>query len=129
MSAVRLNDNVLVELEQICELRQFKPGEQITVQGEHHECMFFILTGWVDIRFHDGSGATSSLRVGERSALGEMGFLTGKSAGATAVAVSAVTAYELDSEALKKLEVQNPSAADEFSLYLTKTIDNRLKND
>jgi len=127
MTAIRLSDDVLVELEQICQLRHFKPGEQITVQGEQHESMFFLLTGWVDIRFHNEGGGTSSLRVGERSALGEMGFLAGKSAGATAVAVSAVSAYQLDAQTFKKLEEQNPAAAKEFSSYLEKTIDRRLK--
>ena len=127
MSAVRLNDEVLNELQQICKQRQFKPGEEITVKGEQLKSMYFILTGWVDIRFFEDGGGTSSLRVGERSALGEMSFLTGKSAVATAVAVSAVTALELDQDALNRLKAKNPQAASEFSNYLTNTIDKRLQ--
>ena len=45
MAAVRISDEVLGELEQICEQRQFNPGEVITVKGEQHKSMFFILTG------------------------------------------------------------------------------------
>ncbi len=127
MSAVRLNDEVLNELLQICKQRQFKPGEKITVKGELPQNMYFILAGWVDIRFFEDGGGASSLRVGERSALGEMSFLSGKSAVATAVAVSAVTALELDQNALDKLEAKNPQAADKFANYLTKTIDKRLR--
>ena len=126
MSAVRLSDEVLDELELICQQRGFKPGEKITVKGEHRKSMFFILTGWVDIRFFE-QGAASSLRVGERSALGEMGFLTGENAVATAVAVGAVTALELDKNTLEALEAKNPQAASEFSRYLTDTIDKRLQ--
>ncbi|MCP4935659.1 MAG: hypothetical protein GY927_15985 [bacterium] len=56
-----------------------------------------------------------------------MSFLSGNSAVATAVAVSAVTALELDQNALDKLQTKNPQAADEFANYLTKTIDKRLR--
>ena len=127
MSAVRLSDEVLDELENICEQCRFKPGEKITVKGERHKSMFFILSGWVDIRFFEEDSGTSSLRVGERSALGEMGFLSGKDAVATAVAVGAVTALELDKNRLDELEAKNPHAAAEFSQYLASTIDRRLR--
>ena len=127
MGAVRISDDVLGELEQICEQRQFSPGEKITVKGEQHKSMFFILTGWVEIRFLEERSETCSLRVGERSALGEMGFLSGEDAVATAVAVSAVTALELDQNTLNKLEAKNPQAAAEFSQYLVNTIDKRLQ--
>ncbi len=127
MSAIRLNEEVLDELQGICKQRQFKPGEKITVKGEQLESMYFILSGWVDIRFFEDEGSTSTLRVGERSALGEMSFLTGKSAVATAVAVSAVTALELDQKALDQLENNNSRAASEFSNYLGNTIDKRLQ--
>ena len=128
MGAVRLSDDVLGELEQICERRQFSLGETITVKGEKHESMFFILTGWVQIRFLEKRSEISSLRVGERAVLGEMGFLSGENAVATAVAVSPVTALELDQNALDKLEARNPQAAAEFSDYLVKTIDRRLQS-
>ena len=128
MSAVRLSDYVLGELEQICERRQFKLGETITVKGEKHKSMFFILTGWVQIEFLEKRSASSSLRVGERTVLGEMGFLSGENAVATAVAVSPVTALELDQNALDRLEAGNPEAAAEFSEYLVNTIDKRLQS-
>ena len=51
MGAVRLSDHVQGELEQICERRQFNLGDTITVKGEKHKSMFFILTGWVQIEF------------------------------------------------------------------------------
>ncbi len=128
MGAVRLSDDVLGELEQICERRQFNLGETITVKGEKHKSMFFILTGWVQIRFLDNRSESSSLRVGERAILGEMGFLSGENAVATAVAVSPVTALELDREALDRLEARKPQAAAEFSDYLVNTIDGRLRS-
>ena len=56
-----------------------------------------------------------------------MGFLSGENAIATAVAVSPVTALELDQNALDKLEARNPEAAAEFSEYLANTIDKRLQ--
>jgi CRP-like cAMP-binding protein len=127
MSAVRLSDEVLDELYQICTRRQFRPGEKITVKGERPKAMFFILDGWVDIRFYEDSGGTTSLRVGEKSALGEMSFLSGKRAVATAVAVCAVTALELDKDTLDALEAKNPQAASEFSRYLANTVDRRLQ--
>lgn len=128
MGAVRLSDEVLSELEQICERRQFGPGETITVKGEKHKSMFFILTGWVQIRFLEDRSEVCSLRVGERSVLGEMGFLSGKNAVATAQAVSPVTALELDQNSLDQLEARNPRAATEFLQYLASTIDRRLQS-
>ena len=128
MNAVRLSDDVLGELEQICERRTFSLGEAITVKGEKPKSMFFILTGWVQIRFLEDRSETSSLRVGERAVLGEMGFLSGADAVATAVAVSPVTALELDQDALDELEARNPQAAAELSKYLTSTIDSRLRS-
>jgi len=127
MGAVRIGDEVLGELEQLCKQRQFRPGETITVKGEQHATMYLILSGWVEIQFFDADGETSSLRVGERSALGEMGFLSGENAVATAVAVGSVTALELDQNTLNSLEAKNPRAAAEFSNYLAKTIDKRLQ--
>ncbi|MCC2113018.1 MAG: cyclic nucleotide-binding domain-containing protein [Hyphomicrobiales bacterium] len=129
MAAVRLSDDVLNELEQLCERRKFKVGETITTKGDKHKSMFFILSGWVQIWFLDDGGDTHSLRVGERSILGEMGFLSGKSAVATANVVSPVTALELDQETLDRLEEKNPQAAAELSLYLTNTVDRRLRSD
>ena len=128
MGAVRLSDDVLSELEQICERREFNWGETITVKGEKHKSMFFILTGWVQIQFLETRSESSSLRVGERAVLGEMGFLSGEGAVATAVAMSPVTALELDQNALDELEARNPQAAAEFSEYLADTIDRRLRS-
>jgi CRP-like cAMP-binding protein len=128
MGAVRLSNDVLSELEQICERREFNWGETITVKGEKHKSMFFILTGWVQINFLDERSELSSLRVGERAVLGEMGFLSGKNAVATASAASPVTALELDQSALDKLAARNPQAAAEFSEYLANTIDSRLRS-
>jgi CRP-like cAMP-binding protein len=90
--------------------------------------MFFILTGWVQIEFLEKRSGNSSLRVGERTILGEMGFLSGEHAVATAVAVSPVTALELDQHALDRLEARNPQAAAELSDYLADTIDTRLRS-
>ncbi len=128
MDAIRISDEVLAELEQICEQHQFNPGEEITVKGEHHNSMFFILAGWVEIKFLDDRNEACSLRVGERSPLGEMGFLSGKYAIATAVATSFVTALEITRESTAKLEAKNPELAKEFSRYLIATIDKRLQN-
>lgn len=128
MGSVRLSDEVLSELEQICGRRQFGLGETITVKGEKHDSMFFILSGWVQIRFLEDRSEACSLRVGERSVLGEMGFLSGKDAVATAQAVSPVTALELDQDALDALKARNPQAATELSEYLTNTIDQRLQS-
>ncbi len=128
MAAVRLSDDVLRELEQICERRQFNLGETITVKGEKHRSMFFILTGWVQIEFLDDRSEACSLRVGERSILGEMGFLSGDDAVATAEVVSPVTALELNQDTLDELEARNPQAATELSQYLANTIDRRLRS-
>ncbi len=127
MGAVRLSDDVLEELERICRRRKFSPGEEITVKGERHKDMFFILSGWVEIRFLEDRSESCSLRVGERSALGEMGFLSGENAIATAVAVGEVTALKVDETSMGKLEAINPEAADEFSNYLINTVDKRLQ--
>ncbi len=128
MCAMRLGDDTLKELEQICERRVFGRGETITVKGEKHESMFFLLSGWVEIRFLDDRSEACSLRVGERSVLGEMGYLSGENAVATAVVVSPVTALELDRGAMDTLASRNPQAAEELSRYLADTIDDRLRS-
>ncbi len=127
MSAVRLSDETLEHLKGICEIRKFKPGEKVTVRGKHSGKMFFVLSGWVDIRFFEKGGGGASLRVGERSALGEMGFLSGKKAVATAVAVNVVSALELDENTFATLREISSDAADELSQYLAATIDRRLQ--
>ena len=127
MNAVRLSDGVLELLAGVCEERRFRAGEKVTVAGEHHHSMFFLLSGWVDIRFNEEGGGGPGVRVGERSALGEMGFLSGKKAVASAVAVSAVTALEVDEAAMAKLAAANPEAAREFREYLHDTVDKRLQ--
>ena len=128
MAAVRLSDDVLRELEQICERRQFNMDETITVKGEKHKSMFFILAGWVQIRFLDDRSEAHSLRVGERSIVGEMAFLSGENAVATVEVVSPVTALELNQDTLDDLEARNPKAAAELSQYLANTIDRRLRS-
>lgn len=128
MCAKRLGDDTLKELEQICERRVFGRGETITVKGEKHESMFFLLSGWVEIRFLDDRSEACSLRVGERSVLGEMGYLSGENAVATAVVVSPVTALELDRRAMDTLESRNPQAAAELTRYLADTVDDRLRS-
>ncbi len=128
MTAVRLSDDVLSELEQICERRQFSMDETITVKGEKHKSMFFILSGWVQIRFLEDRSEAHSLRVGERSIIGEMAFLSGENAVATAEVVSPVTALELNQNTLDELQARNPQAAAELTDYLTSTIDRRLQS-
>ena len=127
MNAVRLNDEVREMLEAICQKRRFQSGEEITVKGEQHHAMYFILSGWVDIRFLDERNEACSLRVGERSVLGEMGFLSGRDAVATSVAVGPVTALELNQDVFDRLMEENPAAARELSDYLAQTIDKRLQ--
>lgn len=127
MGALRISDEVLDHLQKLCNPRKFKPGETITVRGESHDNMFFIMSGWVEIRFFEDGEETTPLRIGEKSALGEIGFLSGENAIATAVAVTFVSALELDQATLEQLRLQNPDAAQEFSEYLSATIDKRLQ--
>ena len=128
MSTIRVSDEILDHLQNLCQLRKFKPGEVVTVKGESHESMYFILSGWVDIRFFEDGEETTPLRLGEKSALGEMSFLSGECAVATAVAVTFVNALELDHETLERFRAENPRAAEEFSTYLAATVDKRLRS-
>lgn len=114
-------------------MRRFGAGQKITAKGEicnddeTGRTMFFIVSGWVEIRFHEEGGGHSSLQVGENSALGEMSFLSGKASIATAVARGEVFALEVDEPSLQKLKAQNPEASEEFSAFLTATVDRRLR--
>ncbi len=72
-------------------IRSYEPGEWILRQGDPGDCAYFIQSGQVEIRHHDGRSekVLSILRPGEY--FGEMALLSGEPRNASARALDTTT--------------------------------------
>ena len=122
-----MNDAIVNALEPISEVRTFKPGHVLRMQGGFAPEMLLILEGKVDIDI--APGATKKLRhtIGEHAILGEIGFLSGKGATADAKAATPIRALAINREVLTNLEVTAPALAADFSRQLARTTMTRLQ--
>lgn len=103
----KLNDNEKEQLNSVVEHRQFSKGDTIMNEGENGGELFMIRSGSVAI-LRNIKGEQQRLRtVGEGALLGEITFLTGEPATASAEAVEDVVVYRMNQAGFSKLMLSN----------------------
>jgi small-conductance mechanosensitive channel len=88
-------------------IHTFAKGETILSQGSAGDSMFVVHNGSVSVLSNEKEIA----RLGEGDFFGEMALLTGEARAADVVALSDVTAIEIDKDALQPVLLQHPDLA------------------
>jgi len=92
-------DNRLRELLRLCKIRSYAAGESIIQEGEEERCMYFLLSGSVQIS--KGGKAVSTLRrTGD--IFGEMSLVDGAPRFASVRALGETTCLAVDAAQLEK---------------------------
>ena len=103
----KLNEKEKEQLIEVVEQKQFGKGDTIMQEGKNGGELFLIRSGSVAI-LRDIKGQRQRLStVGEGDLLGEITFLTGEPATATAEALERVTLYRLSQPGFSKLMLGN----------------------
>jgi small-conductance mechanosensitive channel/CRP-like cAMP-binding protein len=76
------------------------PGETLIAEGGEPRAIYVIASGTVEITRHKPSGPQILHRMSPGESLGAVGLITGVPYGATATALTQVTAYRLDKQAI-----------------------------
>jgi CRP-like cAMP-binding protein len=102
-SAAQLCD--LGVLEPLCRKMRFSAGDVLREAGHHYRDMYLIAGGSVAIQVAGGGGVTDRAAG---SSIGEIEFLQGCAATATATARTATEALVIDDATLARLEAEHP---------------------
>jgi len=78
----------------------FAPGDNIIRQGDAPDALYILAAGTVEISDASGHPSNVIYRLGPGGSLGAIGMITGSPYAATATALTAVTAYRLDRQAV-----------------------------
>jgi len=109
------------------ERREYLPGEYLMKEGDEADLMYFIESGQVTA--HLGKPGENSVRLetmyGGRT-VGEMGFYLGSQRTASVVADQPSVIYSLSSEALKKMESDDPESASIFHRMMVLLLSERV---
>jgi CRP-like cAMP-binding protein len=85
----------------------FATGDHLIKQGDDPQALFIIASGTVEIT-DTSMGEKLIFRLGPGGSLGAVGMITGAPYGATATALTPVTAYRLDRVAVSKAITRKP---------------------
>ena len=107
----------------LCATRQFVAGDELRRKDQHYTDMYLIVDGQVDVRLSPGA---DPIRVGPGFPVGEIGFLKGCRATATAVAREPTTALVLDDDTLWRIEREDPMLAVFLLRALAATAESRI---
>ncbi|MEX2214957.1 MAG: mechanosensitive ion channel family protein [Phycisphaeraceae bacterium] len=92
-----------------------KTGDEVVAQGQAGESLFVVVDGLLEARvFSDGEMKPVG-RIGAGEFFGEMSLLTGSPRGATVVAVTDATLYELSREVIQPIILRRPAVAEAIS--------------
>lgn len=119
---VPINPNLL---RGFCSLRRFEPGDVLREKGQHYNDMYLITGGRVAVNLEAGSKSDNVL-LSEGAPVGEIGFLRGCPATATAVARTPTEAIVIDDVALARLEREQPALAAQLLRHLAETAEERI---
>jgi hypothetical protein len=117
----------LKSLADFCRTVSLRPGDVLRLKGQHYKEMYLVVDGRVDVDFRPGPVAARS--VGAGAPIGEISFLRGCPAVATATARTAVTALVLDDATLAALERKQPALAARFLQALAEIAEERTSYD
>ena len=98
-------------LRDFCETASFRPGDMLRQQGQYYRSMYWLTEGLAKVDFGSGSGAPPAITVGAGWPIGEISFLRGSPAVATATASVATRALVVDDAVLARLEREQPALA------------------
>jgi CRP-like cAMP-binding protein len=120
-------ENGMELLGSYCRRASFGPGSVLRQRNQHYSDMFVITSGTVNIDFEAGEGAPRQ-KCGPGSPVGEIGFLRGCPATATAAAETAVDALVVDDAVFAQFQ---PSRRDQYTHLwhlLTETAEQRVNS-
>ena len=103
----KLNEKEKEQLTEVVEQKQFGKGDTIMQEGRNGGELFLIRSGSVAILRNIKGQRQRLSTVGEGDLLGEITFLTGEPATATAEALESVTLYRLSQPGFSKLMLGN----------------------
>lgn len=109
-----------------CETRQFAAGEVLCRQGHRHKDMYLIAEGQVAVRIAGNCSSVREIVCGPGSPIGEIGFLIGCPATASATAKTSVAGLVIDDTTLWRLEKENSSLAIGLLRFLGEISQERL---
>ena len=115
-------------LRSLCKQVHFRPGDVLRQKGRYYTDMYLILSGSVEVDFEAGSGAGKTAVSSTGLPIGEIGFLRGCPATATATAVSATDALAIDDCVLTRLEHEQPAWAAKLFRHLAETAEERTSH-
>jgi CRP-like cAMP-binding protein len=107
----------------MCKGVAFAPGDELRRKDNHYADMYLIVSGRVEIQLDTD---VAPIVVGPGSPVGEIGFLKGCRATATAVALEPTTALALDDEALWRIEREEPELSPALLRALASIAEARL---
>ena len=97
---------VIADVAQLLRPRDYPAGAAIMRRGERGDCMYFVVSGELEIR-----GRSESISYGPGDFFGEVALLTGDPRNATIVAVSQCTLLRLDIVDFRQLLGRQPELA------------------
>lgn len=115
---------IFQELAPLCEALRFSAGETVREAGKYYRDMYLITGGEVTVALDRVSKAT--IIVGTGQPIGEIGFLRGTAANATAIAQTDVSAFKIDDHCLYRVEHQQPELYVRLLQMLGQVIDERI---
>lgn len=123
----------LAELERIYslgEIRVYREGTNIVIEGESSIGMFMVLDGQVGVYKSGKSGVLEGhllTQLGPGSCFGEMSFIDSLPRSATVTAQTPLVAYYLDGESLQKELSADAQFAHRFYANFAKVLSTRLR--
>jgi len=108
----------------LCEQATFNTGEVVREQGIHYSSMYLIVKGSVEVKLENKE---APIIVNAGSPIGEIGFLKGCPATATAIAREHTRVVILDDATLWRIEQEEPLLAVFLLRSLASTADERLE--
>ena len=102
-------------------------GVVLTDQEVTQSSIHFVQSGKVEVRRTDPNGRQVRLRVlGAGTCIGEIGFYGERPASATVITLEPSVVYSLDSEALRRMEAENPALASTFHRFMAHILSERM---
>ena len=98
--------------------RQCKAGQQVVQQGDAGASLFVIVDGLLEVKVESHGHSKVVGRVGPGEFFGEISLLTGSPRGATVIAITDATLYELSHDVISPILRNRPQVAEAISQFV-----------
>jgi len=115
----------LAEMSNLCEQREFAPGDQLRSKNQHYRNMYIITDGEAAVELEPDNPSLSPIICGPGQPIGEIGFLRGTPANAFVTARDAVHALVIDDAILERIEDEKPELVVQLMQKLAEIADDR----